>query len=196
MYGHAFHGVVIVVGLVSCFAGFRVFKLLLTFFMLLAGGAGIGYLGFRLGNDPLAWSIGGAVLGAIVGGLLAHSFFNLAVGIAGAAGLAWFLLPMVQNQEVIVQVLIIGAAAAIAALAAVWITNLGIQLISGLLGGLLIVHGANFFITGQAMQTATRGEDGELNYFVYLDLDPLYAGIALALGLVGFLIQRTRMKKD
>lgn len=193
MYGPIFHGVVIAIGLVSCFAGFRVFKLLITVIVMLAVGAGAGYLGFHYGSDPLVWSIGGAVVGAIVGGLLAYSFFSLAVGVAAALGIATSALPWLQQYPVAVQIVAIAASAAIAALLAVWLVNLTVQLATGLVGGILLVQGINFFITGEAIPQV---EDAAIEgYYIHLDMNPTLAAIALGVGLLGFIVQRSSAKK-
>ena len=179
------------VGLTSCFFGYKLFKGLVIALMALAGAAGLAWLGFHYGDQPALWSAGGFLLGAILGGVLALFFYSLAVGTIAALFVATTLLPWVQPYEVWIQWSVIGVACLIAALIATGLTNLMIQLASAMLGALLLVHSAMFFTTGQTIHRATEGDDG---WILYLDLDLYVAGGALALGLLGFFIQRRSTK--
>lgn len=178
-------------GLVSCFLGFRLFKAMVVALMALAGAAGLAWLGFHYGDQPVLWSLGGLVMGAILGGVLALFFYSLAVGTIAALFVATSLLPWVQSYELWLQWSVIGVACLVAALLATALTNLMIQLASAMLGAFLLVHSALFFTTGETVHRAAEGEDG---WTLYLDLDLYVAGIALAIGLVGFLVQRRSTK--
>jgi hypothetical protein len=173
-------------GLISCFAGHKVFKLMVVALMAVAGAAALAYAGFHYGEQPVLWSAGGLLLGAVLGGVLALFFYSLAVATIGALFVTTSLLPWVQPYELWVQWSILGVAALIAAVLTVMITNLMIQLASAMLGALLMVHSVLYFTTGATVHQAIEQEDG---WMLYLDLDPHVAGIALGVGLLGFLVQ-------
>lgn len=178
-------------GLVSWFMGFRLFRLVIIALLSVAGAALLAWAGFHYGEEPVIWSIGGLVLGAVLGGVLALFFYSLAVATLGALFVATSLLPWVQPYEVWVQWTVLGVACGIAALVAVSITNLMIQLGSAMVGAFLIVHSVLYFTTGETVHQITEGES---DWTLYLDLDPYVAGIVLGLGLLGFLIQRRAAK--
>lgn len=180
------------IGFVSCFFGYKLFKGLVVAVLAIAGAAGLAWLGFHYGEEPFIWSLGGLVLGALLGGILAMFFYSLAVGTIAALFVATSLLPWVQPYEPTVQWLIIGGAALIAALVATGLTNFMIQLASGMLGALLMIHSALYFTTGQTVHRAAEGEEGD--WILYIDLDLKVAAIALVLGLVGFFVQRRAAK--
>jgi len=54
-------------GLISCFAGHKLFKLMVVAILAVAGAAGLAWLGFHYGEQPVLWSAGGLVLGAVLG---------------------------------------------------------------------------------------------------------------------------------
>lgn len=174
-------------GLVSCFFGYRLFKALVVALMALSGAAGLAWLGYTYGDQPALWSVGGLILGAILGAILALFFYRLAVSTIAALFVATSLMPWVQPYEVWIQWSVIGVACLIAALIATSITNLMIQLASAMLGALLLVHSALYFVTGQTIHDAVQ--EGE-SWTLYLDLDLYTAGAALILGLLGFFLQR------
>ena len=159
--------------------------------LAIAGAAGLAYAGFLYGEDPVLWSIGGLLLGGILGGTLAWSFYSLAVATIAAMFVATSLLPWVQGYDIFIQWAIIGVAGLLAALMASWLTNLMIQLASSMLGALLMVHCALYFGSGQTVHRTT--EDGS-DWVLYLDMSLQTALIALAVGLVGYLIQRRSAK--
>lgn len=180
------------VGIISCFFGYKLFKGLVVALMALSGAAGLAYAGFSYGQEPILWSIGGLIIGGILGGTLALSFYSLAVATVAALFVATSLLPWVQGYDILVQWAVIGVASLIAALVATGLTNLMIQLASGMLGALLLVHSGMYFAYGQTVHRAV--EEGD-DWVLYLDMDLQTALISLAIGLIGFLIQRRGAKK-
>ena len=185
------YGAAGLVGLVSCFFGHKLFKGLIIALMAITGAATLAWLGFQIGDEPVLWSAGGFILGAILGGVLALFFYSLAVGTIAALFVATSLLPWVQPYEAWIQWSVIGVACLVAALVATGLTNLMIQLASAMLGALLLVHSALYFVSGETIHKASESDDG---WILYLDLDLKVAGIALALGLLGFLVQRRSAK--
>jgi hypothetical protein len=178
-------------GLVSCFFGFKLFKLILVAIMAVAGAAALAYAGFHYGEEPVIWSAGGLFIGAILGAVLAFFFYSLSVATIGALFVATSLLPWVQPYEIWIQWTVLGVACALAAILAVTLTNLMIQLASAMLGALMMVHSVLYFTTGETVHQTVEGEEG---WAVYLDLDMRVASIAVALGLLGFFIQRRALR--
>ncbi len=179
------------IGFISCFFGYKLFKGLVIALMAIAGAAGLAYAGFLYGQEPILWSIGGLIIGGILGGTLALSFYSLAVATIAALFVATSLLPWVQGYDVLIQWAVVGVASLVAALVATALTNLMIQLACGMLGALLLVHSGMYFAYGQTVHRAV--EEGD-DWVLYLDMDLQTALIALALGLVGFLVQRRGAK--
>lgn len=179
------------VGFVCCFFGYKLFKGMVVAIMAIAGAAGLAYLGFQFGEEAVLWSIGGLVVGALLGGMLALFFYSLAVATIAALFVATTLLPWMQGYELWIQVLVIGGASLVAAMLATGLTNLMIQLASAMLGALMLVHSAMYFISGQTVHRAVEEEGG---WVLYVDMDLQTAGIALAVGLVGFILQRRSAK--
>lgn len=178
-------------GLVSCFFGFKLFKLILVAIMAVAGAAALAYAGFHYGEEPVIWSAGGLFIGAILGAVLAFFFYSLSVATMGALFVATSLLPWVQPYEIWIQWTVLGVACALAAILAITLTNLMIQLASAMLGALMIVHSVLYFTTGETVHQTVEGEEG---WALYLDLDMRVAAIAFALGLLGFFIQRRALR--
>ena len=191
LYLPLLYGAAGLVGFVSCFFGYKLFKGMVIAIMALVGAIGLAWLGFTFGEQPVLWSIGGLVLGAVIGGALALSFYSLAVATIAALFVATTLLPWVQGYEVLVQCAIVGGACLLAALIATGLTNLMIQLASAMLGALLLVHTAMYFIYGQTVHRAVEEDAG---WVLYLDMDLQTAVIGIVLGLLGFLVQRKSAK--
>ena len=189
IYEPALYGVSAFVGLVSCFMGHRLFKALVVVLVALAGAAGMAWLGYNFGNQPLLWSIGGLIGGLLLGAALALFFYRLAVSAIAALFVALAISPWVQDFAVPVQMLALGGACLVAALIANAVTNLMIQLASAMVGSFLLIHGLLYFITGETLHRTVEGENG-----TSLDilLDPMTACLVVGLGLVGYLVQRRR----
>lgn len=178
-------------GLISCFFGFKLFKILMIAIMAVSGAAALAWFGYHYGEEPVLWSAGGLLVGAILGGVLALFFYSLAVATLGALFVGTSLLPWVQPYEIWMQWSILGVACLAAALVAGMLTNLTIQLGSAMIGAMMIVHSVLYFTTGQTIHRAVEGESG---WTLYLDLDMKTAAIAIGLGLLGFFVQRRSAK--
>ena len=174
-------------GLICCFFGFKDFKLIVVAILAVAGAAVLAYAGYTYGEEPVLWSLGGLLAGAILGGVLALFFYSLAVGTIGALFAATTLLPYVQDMAPAPQAGILGIAALVAALLTMALTNLMIQLATAMVGAWLLVHGVRYFLFDVTIHKVVE-DSGE--WILRLDLDPLVAVIILGIGLVGFLMQR------
>jgi len=183
------YGIAALIGLLSCFAGYRLFKLILIGLLAVAGAAGLAWVGFAYGEQPLVWSLGGLVLGAVLGAILAVFSYTIAVGLVASLFVSLSMLPWLQDFAVMNQVYIIGVASMAAALIAIFLTTIMIQVATAMLGGVLIVHSALYFATGQTVHRIVE-KDG--SWSLDLNLDHRVAGAALVIGLIGFLVQSRR----
>jgi len=174
-------------GLISCFFGFRIFKLMLVAILAVVGAGVLAYAGYTYGEEPVVWSVGGLLAGAILGGVLAMFFYSLAVGTMGALFAATTLLPYVQEMGPGAQAGIVGITALVAALVAMALTNLMIQLTTAMVGAWLLVHGVRYFLFGSTVHRIVE-DSGE--WILRLDLDPMIALLILGIGLAGFFVQR------
>ena len=104
-------------GLISCFAGYRVFRIVLGIYgfllgALLASGAA--------GTDHTAWMIGAALAGGIVGALILIAAYFVGVALVGAGigalatSLIWASLGREPSAVVVILFSIAGALAALA----------------------------------------------------------------------------------
>ena len=180
-----------IVGLVSCFFGYRLFKLIVISVLAVAGAATLAWAGFEYGEQPVLWSAGGLVIGAILGGVLALFFYSLAVATMGALFVGTSLLPWIQSFDIWVQWSILGVACILAAYVATMVTNLMIQLASAMIGASLLVLSVLYFTTGETIHKAILEED---DWTLILEMDLTVAGAALGIGLIGFLLQRRAAK--
>ncbi len=183
------YGIAALIGLLSCFSGYRLFKLMVIGLLAVAGAAGLAWVGFAYGEQPLVWSLGGLVLGAVLGAILAVFSYTIAVGLVASLFVSLSLLPWLQDFDVMNQVYIIGVASLGASLVAIFLTTIMIQLATAMLGGFLIVHSALFFATGETIHRIVE-EDG--SWTLDLNFDHRVAGAALVIGLIGFLVQSRR----
>jgi len=192
-YGPVFYGLMIGIGAISCFFGFKLFKLLLTLVMALGGALALSYAGWEAGNDPVMWSIGGFVIGGLVGGILAYFFYAVAVAALGGIAAGTAVMPFVQDYQLPIQVVVVGIIAAFAAVLTVAVTNLAIQISAAVLGALLIVHGTNYFMTGEEIEMV---EGDAAAYVVYLEMSPTMGLMAVVLAVAGFFMQRRWAKRN
>jgi hypothetical protein len=191
LYIPILYGLGILIGLLSCFFGLKVFKLFLVFVFSFAGALLLSAAGYEFGDQPLLWSVAGFIAGGLIGALLSVFFFNLAIAVGGALLVTSLLLPWVETMEVGLQMALIAVGAAVGGLLAVFLTRLMIQLISAFLGAFLVVNGGRFFISGEPILVPV-GELDELT--VVMNLSQTAAIVAVVLGLVGFIYQRMAAK--
>jgi len=137
----------IVIGLVTCFLGYRVFKLYLAL---------IGFLiGYFFGAIMGGWFSGGGTIGPFIGGC----FFGLVVG-----GIAFGMY--------LIGIFLMGASFSAGALAVI-LTTMGVKhefiilVIIGILGGIVAVRLQRFFVI---MCTAFSGAWGAVVGFVSIFL--------------------------
>ena len=103
-------------GLLACFAGYRVFKIVLGIY----GGILGALIGSSLMGTETAWMIGGAIVGGVLGAiiLVAAYFVGVALVGAGAGALAaHFIFAALGREPHVVVVIVLAIVGAMAALA-------------------------------------------------------------------------------
>ena len=109
--------ILLVGGLLSCFAGYRVFRFVLAFFGFVFGALAASS---AMGADQTLWMIGGAIVGGLVGALILVLAYFVGVALIGAgigAGAAMAIWAALGREPGIVPVLILSVLGALAALA-------------------------------------------------------------------------------
>ncbi len=104
-------------GLMSCFAGYRLFRFVLAFFGFVLGALAASS---AMGADQTLWMIGAALIGGVIGALILVVAYFAGVALIGAgigAGLAMAIWAALGREPGIVPVLVLAIAGALAALA-------------------------------------------------------------------------------
>jgi len=159
--------ILVVGGLLSCFAGYRLFRFVLAFFGFILGALATSS---AMGADQTMWMIGGAILGGLVGALILVLGYFVGVALIGAgigAGAAMAIWAAMGREPGMLPVLILSILGALAALA----LQEYVIIVSTAFGGAqtAIVGGAALFGNQVAASAAARSV-----YRVY-PLDPLPA---------------------
>lgn len=157
--------ILVVGGLLSCCAGYRVFRFVLAFFGFVIGALATSS---AMGADQTLWMIGGAILGGLVGALILVLGYFIGVALIGAglgAGAAMAIWAALGREPGIVPVVILSILGALGALA----LQRYVIIVSTAFGGAqtAIVGGAALFGDRVAADVAARSV-----YRVY-PLDPL-----------------------
>ena len=157
--------ILVVGGLLSCCAGYRVFRFVLAFFGFVIGALATSS---AMGADQTLWMIGGAILGGLVGALILVLGYFIGVALIGAglgAGAAMAIWAALGREPGIVPVVILSILGSLGALA----LQRYVIIVSTAFGGAqtAIVGGAALFGDRVAADAAARSV-----YRVY-PLDPL-----------------------
>ena len=172
-------------GLVACFAGYRLFRVVLGIF---GGIFGALIATTFVGSEQTLWLIAAVVLGGLAGALILIFAYFAGVALLGAgfgamtAHLLWTSFGSDPGIWIVILLSIVGA------LAALYLERYVIIVATALVGAQMAIIGAVALLTEQATTDAARAV-----YRVY-PLDPLpatqwdlYAWIAL--GLAGLIVQ-------
>jgi Domain of unknown function (DUF4203) len=149
-------------GLCSCFAGYRIFRFVLAFFGFVVG---VLFVSSAMGSDQTLWMIGASLVGGLIGAVVLFAAYFVGVALIGAglgAGLAMVLWAAVDREPGIIPVIILAVLGAIGAL---WAQRHVIIVATAFAGAQTAVVGAAELMTGR--RAATRDM-----FHVYL-LDPL-----------------------
>ena len=109
--------ILLVGGLISCFAGYRVFRFVLGFFGFVLGALLASSV---MGTEETLWMIGAAIAGGIVGSLILIAAYFVGVALIGAGvgallvNLIWASLGREPHIVIVILFAIAGALAALA----------------------------------------------------------------------------------
>lgn len=177
--------ILLVGGLCSCFAGYRIFRWVLAFFGFVFGAL---FVGAAMGSDQTLWMIAAWLVGGLIGAVILFAAYFVGVALIGAgigAGLAMVLWAAVNREPGIWPVIILAVLGAVGALA---VQRHVIIVATAFAGAQTAVVGAAELVGGRNLAAA-----GRQMVHVY-PLDPLPNTrldlIAfIVLGLVGLVIQ-------
>jgi len=137
---------IVVVGLLFCFLGYRIFRVLLVFAGAVFGAMGAMGLANQQWPQSVAATVIAGILGACVGGVLMVVAYYLGVFLAGAAfGAATAAIVTGANTQN-PQLLAVIPATIIGGLLALVLQKVLIILATSFMGSLATVTGASFFI--------------------------------------------------
>lgn len=185
--------ILLVAGLISCFAGYRVFRVVLGIYGFVLGAL---VASSAVGTEHTAWMIGAALVGGVVGALILILAYFVGVALLGAAigaGAAALIWAAFHSEPTLLIVVLFAIAGALAAMALQRYVIIGSTAFSGAwtaMIGLTALMG-----DPQTAAAATK------NVWLAYPMDPWPSArwtyiVALVLGLVGVAIQlRSPIKK-
>jgi hypothetical protein len=180
------YGALIPVGILSCFFGFKLFKLCISLLGAAAGGVAGIVLGYHLGVDPLPYAVGGLFVGVILGFLLGFFFFNTAVATLAAAAAANLTIPWLDRFGLYTQLIILFAACLVAALFAIQLSQFTIKIGTAFIGSFAIVYALWFFNGGPPFHTLVKNPS---DWLAIGSMYPLPFVIAIFIGAIGLFTQ-------
>jgi hypothetical protein len=154
--------ILVVGGLCSCFAGYRIFRFVLAFFGFVFGAL---FVSSAMGSDQTLWMIGASLLGGLLGALILFAAYFVGVALIGAgmgAGLAMVLWAAAGREPGIIPVVILAVLGAIGAL---WVQRHVIIVATAFAGAQTAVVGA--------AELMTRGATTSRSTFHVYPFDPL-----------------------
>jgi len=154
--------ILVVGGLCSCFAGYRIFRFVLAFFGFVFGAL---FVSSAMGSDQTLWMIGASLLGGLLGALILFAAYFVGVALIGAgmgAGLARVLWAAAGREPGIIPVVILAVLGAIGAL---WVQRHVIIVATAFAGAQTAVVGA--------AELMTRGATTSRSTFHVYPFDPL-----------------------
>lgn len=145
--------ILLVGGLCSCFAGYRIFRWVLAFFGFVFGAL---FVGAAMGSDQTLWMIAAWLIGGLIGAVILFAAYFVGVALIGAgigAGAAMVLWAAVNREPGIWPVIILAVIGAIGTLA---VQRHVIIVATAFAGAQTAVVGAAELIGGRSLETATR----------------------------------------
>jgi hypothetical protein len=109
--------VLLIGGVISCFAGYRVFRVVLGIYGFILGAL---FASAAMGTEHTMWMIGAALVGGLVGALILIAAYFVGVALLGAgigaltASMIWASLGREPGAAVVIVLAIVGALAALA----------------------------------------------------------------------------------
>jgi hypothetical protein len=177
--------ILLVGGLCSCFAGYRIFRWVLAFFGFVFGAL---FVGAAMGSDQTLWMIAAWLIGGLIGAVVLFAAYFVGVALIGAgigAGAAMVLWAAVNREPGIWPVIILAVIGAIGALA---VQRHVIIVATAFAGAQTAVVGAAELIGRRSLEPATR----QMVHVYPLDPMPntrLDLIAFVVLGLLGLIVQ-------
>ena len=177
--------ILLVGGLVSCFAGYRIFRIVLAFFGFVFG---VLFASSAMGSDQTMWMIAAALAGGVIGALILFAAYFVGVALIGAgfgAGVAMVVWASLGREPGIIPVIVLAILGAIGALA----LQRYVIIVATAFGG------AQTAIVGGAALLGSRSLDpAARSVFRVYPLDPLPAtrwdlAAFVVLGIIGLVVQ-------
>lgn len=176
-------GFSIITGVIQCFFGYRLFKIILALTGFLVGGALGASIGFAISQETavalLAGIVGGFIGAALLVALYYVGVFLIGVFLGGILGMVLYAMVNSEPQPAVVLILAI-----IAGVVALIFQRVMIILSTGFGGSWSIVTGIAYFTTGSInpvnIESITRAS-GSLLFTIIL--------CWLALGIIGVIVQ-------
>lgn len=174
-------------GVLSCFAGYRVFRVVLAFFGFVLGALAASS---AMGADQTLWMIGAALLGGLAGALILVFAYFAGVALIGAgigAGLVMAIWAAMGREPGMLPVLVMGILGALGALA----LQRYVIIVSTAFGG-----AQTALVGGAALMAVRAGDVAARSVYRVYPLDPLPGtrwdmAAWLALGILGVIVQLT-----
>jgi hypothetical protein len=138
--------ILVIGGLCSCFAGYRIFRFVLAFFGFVFGAL---FVSSAMGSDQTLWMIGASLLGGVIGALVLYAAYFVGVALIGAgigAGLAMVLWAAVDREPGILPVIVLAVLGAVGAL---WVQRHVIIVATACAGAQTAIVGAAELMTGR-----------------------------------------------
>jgi len=184
--------ILLVGGVCSCFAGYRIFRWVLAFFGFVFGAL---FVGAAMGSDQTLWMIAAWLIGGLIGAVILFAAYFVGVALIGAgigAGAAIVLWAAVNREPGIWPVIILAVIGAIGALA---VQRHVIIVATAFAGAQTAVVGVAELIGGRNLESPSR----QIVHVYPLDPLPntrLDLIAFVVLGVVGLIIQlRTTPKR-
>ncbi len=173
----------ILLGVIQCFFGYRVFKVILGILGFIAGGVGAGALGYALSESQVIGLVAG-LLGGAIGAALLVALYYVGVFLIGAilgAGIASFLVNGAGASST--ELLILVVVAVVSGIVALVLQKFMIIVSTGFLGAWSVVSGITYYAIGGDLAALERmlRQGGTQLYMMLLG--------ALALGIAGIIVQ-------
>jgi hypothetical protein len=178
----------IALGLLTCFAGYRLFRLLLAVYGFVLGAVvGLAMASGLTGGETL-WVIAGALIGGLTGAVLLVLLFFVGIFVIGAAGGALLANLVGGGLAWDVPALVTVLAAVAGGVLALFLQRFGIVAFTALNGAWAVVGGVAALFTGRALELSVML--GRLDAWEGADLPYLVGLIAwLGLALIGAAVQ-------
>jgi Domain of unknown function (DUF4203) len=179
--------VAIILGLLNCFFGYRLFKVMLAIYGFVLGAVFGAVVGGGLTNGNTLAVIGAGLGGGLLGAGLMVAFYFLGVFVVGAAAGALLAGSIGSALGVDLPALVVIVVAVIVGIIALALQRVVIILATAFSGAWLVIEGGMALIAGRALILTRVFDTPNLDRVTALPLPLLI--LWLALGIAGALVQ-------